>query len=147
MRSCRTGARGLVLLLGFPVFAALAARPSWGQEVEEAYGLIVLERSPVEAQLGMFRSEALDALQASRDEIRLARAKVESLRRLIREYERFRMNPFFLTLERRRLELQAAEIHLDRLQLQHLRLQFRLRDEYRARRLELEQARELATIR
>ena len=144
MRCCWICARGLALpvcLLLLPTFAASRLQ---GQEVRRP---MLIERSAVDRELGLYRNELLDELEFSRQEIRLTRAEIDSMRRQIRDYTRFPLSPFVLTLERRRVELLSAELRLDRLEKDYLRRQFQLSDEYRERRLELQRIREMQTIR
>ena len=80
--------------------------------------------------------------------ITLAEAQLASLKRQIREYERYPRSNFFWTRERLRFEKQAAELHVRQLRHEQLALQIHIRDKIRDRRQQLQEAAaELETVR
>ena len=81
------------------------------------------------------------------EEIKLAKAALASTERRIAEYERFKTNTFFLTLERLRVERLEQEVVLARLKRERLLLQYYGPREMRLRQQQLQhEAAALSTV-
>lgn len=143
MRYCATGLGSLlaIVLLGTSLASA-----------DQGDGPIVIHRyRPANSmqELELDRDERMGFLlrvQEMTDEIRLTRAHRDSLERRIAEYERFKTNAFFLTLEHLRLQLMDAEARLKRLKRERLILQCYGPREMRLRRRELQPRDEMSAI-
>jgi hypothetical protein len=135
MRWC---ARSVVSFLLLALFAAAA-------QAQYADDPIVIHRnrdirSLDELELDRAaRFELLQRVQAMTDEIRLLSQTRESLLYRIAEYERFKTNAFFLTLEHLYLQLRDVDASLKRLRREKMVLQYYGAEEIRLRTRELQQ--------
>ena len=77
------------------------------------------------------------------DDIKLAQAEIESLKRQEKELERFKTKAFFASLENLRLRRLEAELRLKKLRHERVLLQIYAKDEVRLRRLTIERESQL----
>ena len=133
---CRASMLSLLALTVLPLTASAEL-----QQIRREAARRDLEAAEIRLRLYV-NEEYPRALRRLDREIELAVAHLHSHQRRVVEYQQFDKfegsNPLFLTLEKARLELLAAEIHLEDLHHERRLLQYNHRD--RCRLLELDVA-------